>query len=138
LLDEECRFPKSSDASFLEKITAQHKDAKNFERAKTARTSFVVKHYAGDVSYEVKDFLEKNRDTMREDMLAILVASKVELVKTIFASAAGPTEELVICSVLLLCCCPVCGLTVVSAEARHRRIILPAAAAAASSDPGCH
>lgn len=95
MLDEECRFPKSSDASFLEKITAQHKDTKNFERAKTARTSFVVKHYAGDVSYEVKDFLEKNRDTMREDMLSILLGSKVELVKTIFTSAAAPGEDLV-------------------------------------------
>ncbi len=53
LLDEECRFPKASDSTFLEKITAQHKEAKNFERPKNARTSFVVKHYAGEVAYEV-------------------------------------------------------------------------------------
>jgi myosin heavy subunit len=66
--------------TFLEKITAQHGKHNYFERAKTMRTAFAVKHYAGDVAYEVEGFLDKNRDTLQPDLLALVLASKTKLV----------------------------------------------------------
>jgi hypothetical protein len=49
LLDEECRFPKSTDLTFLQKICTQHGKCRYLERPKTSQTAFIVKHYAGNV-----------------------------------------------------------------------------------------
>ena len=39
---------------------------------------FGIRHYAGDVMYDVKGLLEKNRDTFRDDMLKVLKDTKYE------------------------------------------------------------
>jgi myosin heavy subunit len=53
LLDEEARFPKGSDDSFLAKVTTNHKKNAHFEtpRLRGRSPSFIVRHYAGDVRY---------------------------------------------------------------------------------------
>ena len=61
LLSEESRFPKASDDSFLKKIINQHGKHAYFGRNMRSQVSFKVKHYAGDVEYNVTGFLEKNR-----------------------------------------------------------------------------
>lgn len=54
LLDEESRFPKSSDVSFVNKLSTNHQKNKNFGREKRADpTQFGVKHYAGTVSVKM-------------------------------------------------------------------------------------
>ena len=87
ILDEECTFPKSSDASFLEKLHKNHatKDQKFYEKPKLAKTSFIITHYAGKVSYEVESFLEKNRDRLREDLHTLLESCGFAFVKTIIS-----------------------------------------------------
>ena len=85
ILDEECNFPKASDATFLEKLHKNHssKDQKFYEKPKLAKTSFIVIHYAGKVSYEVDSFLEKNRDRLREDLQTLLEGCGFSFVKKI-------------------------------------------------------
>ena len=39
---------------------------------------FGIRHYAGDVMYDVNGLLEKNRDTFRDDMLKVLKDTKYE------------------------------------------------------------
>lgn len=41
---------------------------------------FQIKHYAGQVWYNVEGFLDKNRDALRGDVLELLCSSEVPLV----------------------------------------------------------
>lgn len=69
-LDEECVMPRASDETLLNKI----KSVANIEKC-PFRNSFKLKHYAGYVEYEVKDWLHKNKDVHHEK-LHNLVASR--------------------------------------------------------------
>ncbi len=44
----------------------------------------MVKHYAGDVEYQVENFLDKNKDTIFDDLLSMLATSRNSLVKQAF------------------------------------------------------
>jgi myosin heavy subunit len=54
LLDEELKFPRSTDETFLSKLVKTHAGNARFEeRVKGKKTQFILKHYAGNVAYEV-------------------------------------------------------------------------------------
>eukprot|EP01006_Ploeotia_vitrea_P036084 TRINITY_DN65964_c1_g2_i4.p1 TRINITY_DN65964_c1_g2~~TRINITY_DN65964_c1_g2_i4.p1 ORF type:complete len:1194 (+),score=255.37 TRINITY_DN65964_c1_g2_i4:390-3584(+) len=76
LLDEQCALGKGTDEAFLADVVSNHSKHPFFEKKTLAKTSFIIKHYAGDVSYEVAHFLEKNKDTLKDDMKVIMRASK--------------------------------------------------------------
>ncbi len=50
LLDEEVRFPKATDQTLLEKLNANYKAHKKYEIHLRSKSSFAIRHYAGDVS----------------------------------------------------------------------------------------
>jgi len=52
---------------------------------------FVIQHYAGDVTYNVKDFLEKNRDTFFEDLKILCQTSQNPVLKALFSNSE-PSE----------------------------------------------
>ena len=60
--------------------------AKNdfYKRSKT-QNSFVIIHYAGEVSYDVRRFLEKNKDVLSPDIAICMTASGDPLVLALFA-----------------------------------------------------
>jgi len=73
-LDEECLLGKGTDLTFLEKIEQNLKGHKHFERPREKgkqADDFIVKHYAGDVRYNVANFLDKNKDLVWKDLLLI-------------------------------------------------------------------
>lgn len=72
LLDEESRFPQATDESLSIKLhqTVGHTFSDVYIAPKnTAGTSFNIIHYAGQVSYRVDGFLEKNRDFLPNNLL---------------------------------------------------------------------
>ena len=83
LLDEETRFPKGTDETFLAKINEKHEKHKYFIKPRQATANFGIRHYAGEVSYEIKSFLDKNKDEASELMFAALATSNIPLVKTL-------------------------------------------------------
>jgi myosin-7 len=72
LIDEESKFPKGTDSSMLEKLNGQHQKNPLYILAKGKKASqFGIKHFAGEVYYESKGFLDRNRDTFSNDLLAL-------------------------------------------------------------------
>ncbi|XP_041647512.1 unconventional myosin-Vb [Cheilinus undulatus] len=87
LLDEECRMPKGSDESWVRKLYDQHLTSKmhpNFRKPRMSNSAFIVLHFADTVQYECDGFLDKNRDTVFEELINILKASQSELVAELF------------------------------------------------------
>ncbi|VDM21551.1 unnamed protein product [Hydatigera taeniaeformis] len=82
LVDEESRFPRGSDESFLNKLNARHSTTPNFIRALSSR--FGIVHFAGPVFYNVEGFLEKNRDTFNHDLLEVINTSKNDFLRKLF------------------------------------------------------
>jgi len=48
-----------------------------YVKSKTANKLFGVKHYAGDVIYNSVGFLDKNRDTVQDEVYDLLAKSTV-------------------------------------------------------------
>lgn len=88
LLDEECSLGKGTDESFLEKLSVAHQGNPFFQRKMLQKSSFTVIHYAGDVSYEVSGFLDKNRDTIKDAFKVIMSRSTNSLVAQLLDPAA--------------------------------------------------
>ncbi|XP_040896238.1 unconventional myosin-Vb [Toxotes jaculatrix] len=83
LLDEECRMPKGSDESWVQKLYNQHLASKphpQFQKPRMSSSAFIILHFADTVQYECGGFLDKNRDTVLEELVNILKASQSELV----------------------------------------------------------
>eukprot|EP00615_Pteridomonas_danica_P012032 CAMPEP_0114375544 /NCGR_PEP_ID=MMETSP0101-20121206/36349_1 /TAXON_ID=38822 ORGANISM="Pteridomonas danica, Strain PT" /NCGR_SAMPLE_ID=MMETSP0101 /ASSEMBLY_ACC=CAM_ASM_000211 /LENGTH=1208 /DNA_ID=CAMNT_0001529645 /DNA_START=319 /DNA_END=3941 /DNA_ORIENTATION=- len=47
-------------------------------------SQFIIKHFAGDVTYDITNFIEKNRDALNEELREMLETSKKPFVKCLF------------------------------------------------------
>ena len=81
LLDDESNFPRANDLSFLEKCHYNHALNELYSRPRIGAQEFGVTHYAGQVWYSVDGFLEKNRDSLRPDVLELLSSSNQPLIE---------------------------------------------------------
>ncbi|XP_011310328.1 unconventional myosin-XV [Fopius arisanus] len=92
LLDDESNFPKASDLSFLEKCHYNHALSELYSRPRMNSAEFAIKHYAGQVWYNVDGFLDKNRDTLRPDVVELLIGSKIQMVSKMFQHVRNSHE----------------------------------------------
>ena len=95
LLDEECKFPKASGMTLLEKLHKNFEKTKRYEKPKLSRTDFGVEHFAGKVVYNINNFLDKNKDTLQDDLKAVCLASSEALVRQLFTeeNPAGDAKK---------------------------------------------
>ena len=84
LLDDESNFPKATDISFLEKCHYNHALNELYSRPRMNSMEFGIKHYAGQVWYNVESFLDKNRDTLRYDVMSLMISSKEKMISKMF------------------------------------------------------
>ncbi|KAK2564848.1 Unconventional myosin-X [Acropora cervicornis] len=80
LIDEESNFPKGTDESMLEKLHSSQEGNSFYIKPRVANTKFGIKHYAGEVFYSTKGFLEKNRDAFRDEILNVLMESRSDFI----------------------------------------------------------
>ncbi|XP_007942045.2 unconventional myosin-Vb [Orycteropus afer afer] len=90
LLDEECKVPKGTDQNWTQKLYDRHSSRQHFQKPRMSNTSFIVAHFADKVEYHSDGFLEKNRDTVYEEQINILKASKFPLVSDLFHDDKDP------------------------------------------------
>ncbi|XP_069029487.1 unconventional myosin-Va isoform X2 [Embiotoca jacksoni] len=97
LLDEECKMPKGSDDSWAQKLYNTHlKTCSLFEKPRMSNRAFIIQHFADKVEYQCEGFLEKNKDTVNEDQINVLKASKFDLLVELFqdeGKATSPTGQ---------------------------------------------
>merc|ERR1711988_309454 len=101
ILEEESLFPKATDKSFEDKLKAQHLGksapfAKLDKNAPDKDAHFAVIHYAGTVSYNVTNWLEKNKDPLNDTVVDVLKRSTNELLVFLWREHPGqtfPVEE---------------------------------------------
>ncbi|XP_058850980.1 unconventional myosin-Vb isoform X2 [Acipenser ruthenus] len=90
LLDEECKVPKGTDQNWAQKLYDRHSNSLHFQKPRMSNTSFIIIHFADKVEYQCDGFLEKNRDTVYEEHISILKASKFQLVADLFHDGKDP------------------------------------------------
>ncbi|EKX31977.1 hypothetical protein GUITHDRAFT_82670 [Guillardia theta CCMP2712] len=77
LLDEECRVPRGSDDGFVSKARGMQQE--HLKAPKREREAFAILHYAGEVCYSSRGFVDTNRDLVSQDLLALLGSSRCSL-----------------------------------------------------------
>ena len=83
-LDDESNFPRSSDQSFLEKCHYNHALNDIYKRSRMGANEFGITHFGGlTVWYYVEGFLEKNRDSLRPEIIEMLSGSSLPIVQDI-------------------------------------------------------
>ncbi|XP_036197775.1 myosin-13 [Myotis myotis] len=94
ILEEECMFPKATDASFKNKLYDQHLGkSNNFQKPKVikgkAEAHFSLVHYAGTVDYNIAGWLDKNKDPLNETVVGLYQKSSLKLLSYLFSNYAG-------------------------------------------------
>ncbi|XP_046900302.1 unconventional myosin-Ih [Hypomesus transpacificus] len=103
ILDEECLRPgEATDLTFLEKLErtmgghphfVTHKLADQKTRKTLERGDFRLLHYAGEVTYCVVGFLDKNNDLLYRNIKEVMRQSKNAIVKHCFPSSEPDTKR---------------------------------------------
>eukprot|EP01060_Flectonema_neradi_P024096 TRINITY_DN3264_c0_g2_i1.p1 TRINITY_DN3264_c0_g2~~TRINITY_DN3264_c0_g2_i1.p1 ORF type:complete len:1055 (+),score=307.63 TRINITY_DN3264_c0_g2_i1:77-3241(+) len=81
ILDAQCAFRLGTDASFTEAVWGEHGEDKFFVKPRsTVPDNFGINHYAAHVNYKTADWLEKNKDTLKDDMRECVQGSKTPFI----------------------------------------------------------
>uniref|UniRef100_A0A8C4YWR3 Myosin-7 n=1 Tax=Gadus morhua TaxID=8049 RepID=A0A8C4YWR3_GADMO len=94
ILEEECMFPKASDATFKAKLYDNHLGkSNNFQKPRLVKgkpeAHFALGHYAGVVDYNINNWLVKNKDPLNETVVGLYQKSSLKLLSVIFIGYAG-------------------------------------------------
>ncbi|KAI2648738.1 Myosin-7 [Labeo rohita] len=94
ILEEECMFPKASDATFKAKLYDNHLGkSNNFQKPRIIKgkpeAHFSLIHYAGTVDYNINNWLVKNKDPLNETVVGLYQKSTMKLLSVLFANYAG-------------------------------------------------
>ncbi|XP_041794288.1 unconventional myosin-Vc isoform X1 [Chelmon rostratus] len=93
LLDEECLFPQGTDQSWLQKLFTYLEPSPLFEKPRLSSEAFVIQHFADKVEYQCRGFLEKNRDTLYEEVVDIMRDSKFPFLANFFQEEEQSTAN---------------------------------------------
>eukprot|EP00931_Biecheleriopsis_adriatica_P027585 TRINITY_DN16578_c0_g1_i1.p1 TRINITY_DN16578_c0_g1~~TRINITY_DN16578_c0_g1_i1.p1 ORF type:complete len:1345 (-),score=252.95 TRINITY_DN16578_c0_g1_i1:21-4055(-) len=96
MLNEECVRPKGSDQNFVSKLVSVHKEDAAFSAPKLGKMrelQFCIRHYAGEVMYTAEGWLDRNRDTISEDVVSLMQKSSNELISSLFDAAPAAGEK---------------------------------------------
>ncbi|XP_076123191.1 myosin-16-like [Alosa pseudoharengus] len=101
ILEEQCVFPKATDATFKAALYDNHLGkSSNFLKPKGGKKGpeahFELVHYAGTVGYNIAGWLEKNKDPLNETVVGLFQKSSMPLLAILFKEeevAAGVKKQ---------------------------------------------
>jgi len=89
MLNEECVRPKGSEENFVSKLTTCSKEHASYSVPKVGKQKelqFTIQHYAGAVMYTATGWLERNKDTISDDVVSLMRTSENPIVASVFAA----------------------------------------------------
>ena len=97
ILEEQCMFPKATDMTFKDKLYQTHmgknpKFAKPPPKKRVHEAHFVLGHYAGDVEYNIIDWLDKNKDPLNNSVVKLLQKSTLKTLVDCWADYVSPED----------------------------------------------
>ncbi|KAF3813902.1 hypothetical protein GH733_017934 [Mirounga leonina] len=96
ILEEQCVFPKATDATFKAALYDNHLGkSSNFLKPKGGKgkgpeAHFELIHYAGTVGYNITGWLEKNKDPLNETVVGLFQKSSLGLLAILFKEEEAP------------------------------------------------
>ncbi|XP_041829381.1 unconventional myosin-XV [Melanotaenia boesemani] len=79
ILDDQTCLPQATDHTFLQKCHYHHANSPFYAKPKNPMPVFTVYHYAGAVTYQVHNFLNKNHDQFRTEVVELFARSRIQL-----------------------------------------------------------
>ncbi|TMS35963.1 hypothetical protein L596_003243 [Steinernema carpocapsae] len=97
LLSNECKFPKTSDATFIQACNVNQLDKSCYNKARSKeRLEFGITHFAGTTWYHIDGFIKKNQRIISALALQNLSLSQNTSVANLFIrSEASPSDRTV-------------------------------------------
>lgn len=90
LVNEEVIVPNGSDDKLLQKLNEKHRSNSCYKVMPRAQgDGFAINHYAGNVSYHIDGFVDKNRDQMPGELMQLLSSSQLPLMEALFKQAGA-------------------------------------------------
>lgn len=81
--------PTAADNSFIQR-TSQLAQNPHFE---SRGSQFLVRHYAGDVMYNVAGMTDKNKDSLVKDLLDLVAGSSNQFLQSLFPDRPDPNSK---------------------------------------------
>ena len=94
VLDAEARTPKPSDGKFNKTLHSKQGHNPFFPKPKRLHidTTFIVRHFAGEVTYTIGTFLQKNNNTLPNDIGELFARSRLTELPAAAATASVDSE----------------------------------------------
>ncbi|XP_056152663.1 unconventional myosin-XV [Lampris incognitus] len=84
ILDDQTCLPQATDHTFLQKCHYHHGNNPSYAKPKIPLPVFTIYHYAGAVTYQVHNFLNKNHDQFRTEVVELFARSRLKMVSDLF------------------------------------------------------
>ncbi|KAM8877628.1 unconventional myosin-XVB [Synchiropus picturatus] len=84
ILDDQTWLPQATDHTFLQKCHYHHGNSPYYAKPKNPVPVFTIYHYAGAVTYQVHNFLNKNHDQFRTEVVELFARSRLKMVSELF------------------------------------------------------
>ncbi|KAL3121077.1 hypothetical protein niasHT_005337 [Heterodera trifolii] len=81
---------EGADKKFLSDLKKQHEGHEHF---RSGADSFVVRHYAGEVVYQIEGFCDRNMDILHVDLVQLMQNSENEFMRQLFAADCVSNEN---------------------------------------------
>ncbi len=83
-LDEESIFPRATDETLIQKQHTLATKNPKYSKVQFKKLNFQIQHYAGDVIYDVTDWITKNKDPLQDDIVKCLRSSRYDFLQMLF------------------------------------------------------
>nr|XP_057917310.1 unconventional myosin-XV [Doryrhamphus excisus] len=84
ILDDQTCLPQATDHTFLQKCHYHHGNSPYYAKPTKPVPAFTIYHYAGTVTYQVHNFLNKNHDQFKTEVVELFASSHLKMVSELF------------------------------------------------------